>query len=467
MSNRATALTIFFLSLWSLAALAPQDPTNSQVVTRLALAITIVDSGTLEITPFGDWTIDKAAFGDHAYADKTPGHPFLALPAVALTKLARRLTGGSTDARDFGVFADYARWATLGTNVLISACAIALLFIVALDLGASRLGAIFAAFCLGWATPFLGWSTAFFAHSVTGSFLLFGLAWMLRLFPLNAPRPVPSPAKILLLGVLLGYTLVIDLTAAPAVLILGLFALWRIRKSGIAPRAIGTLAIGGIVGLLPLLAYNEMAFGSPLNLGYAHTAFVGMNEGFFGLGWPDPTVLVKLLFGFYRGLLPLSPILLLVPLGLAAMAQSREQRGASVVIALIIVTYLWINASYAYWYGGWSTGPRHLVATLPPAALSLAFVQPARWLGKLAVSVLLAASLCLSLACALAGMFAEQSISDPIVDWVLPHLMEPHQASRAIFVVLAWVVLAILLIRRPHRDMTQREAERSDALRPA
>jgi hypothetical protein len=98
---------------------------------------------------------------------------------------------------------------------------------------------------------------------------------------------------------------------------------------------------------------------------------------------------------------------------------------------------------------------------LPLAALSLAFVQPARWQAKLAVGVLLAASLCLSLACALAGMFAEQTLFDPLVDWVLPRLMEPDRAWRAIFVVVAWAVLAVLLFRRPDRAMAARDTGRT------
>ena len=48
-----------------------------------------------------------------------------------------------------------------------------LLFLTAIRLGATRTGALFAAAALAFATPFFGWSTTFFAHSVSGSLLMF------------------------------------------------------------------------------------------------------------------------------------------------------------------------------------------------------------------------------------------------------------------------------------------------------
>jgi len=462
MSVKTTALLIFGLSLWCLSILAPQDATNGQIVTRLALTLSILDRGTVEITPFEDMTTDKARVGDHYYADKTPGHPLLALPAVALAKVGHGFAGIGENTLDPQVFFDYAKWATLGTNCLISALAIALVFLTAVGLGASRAGAIFAAFSLGWATPFLGWSTAFFAHSVTGSFLLFGLATILQLFPATPTKPARRWA-ILLLGLLLGYTLVIDLTAAPAVVILGIFALARSRKTSPLLPAMLLLGSGGLLGLLPLLVYNGLAFGSPFHLGYADTDYAGMQQGFFGITWPNPLVLMKLLFGLYRGLLPLSPVLIVVPFGLVAMAQKTDLRGVAWLIALIVVTYLWINASYYYWNGGWSLGPRHLVAMLPLAAVALAFAWPAKRHAKIAVSALLAISLPISVACALAGMFPPDWIERPFFDWVLPHVVTPNNAVRATFVTCICAALAVLLYRADRRPTGNATAEETHA----
>jgi hypothetical protein len=134
-------------------------------------------------------------------------------------------------------------------------------------------------------------------------------------------RPLPTLFG-LGLGMLLGFTLVVDLTAAPACLLAGVLTLALASRRGTAAvlRITLFLLLGGFLGLLPLLVYDQLAFGSPFTLGYSTVVgFEGMQQGFFGIGWPKPRVLVSILFGRYRGLLPLSPVLVLVPVGLYAM----------------------------------------------------------------------------------------------------------------------------------------------------
>jgi hypothetical protein len=62
LSNRTTALGIFLLAFAAFAWLAPQDPSNPQVVTRLALTLSIVESGRLDIDRFANRAVDKALF---------------------------------------------------------------------------------------------------------------------------------------------------------------------------------------------------------------------------------------------------------------------------------------------------------------------------------------------------------------------------------------------------------------------
>jgi hypothetical protein len=58
---------------------------------------------------------------------------------------------------------------------------------------------------------------------------------------------------------------------------------------------------------------------------------------------------------------------------------------AALVAALIGVYYILLNASYAYWEGGWSYGPRHASPAIPFLCLGLAALwtvlpRIARWL---------------------------------------------------------------------------------------
>jgi len=263
-------------------------------------------------------------------------------------------------------------------------------------------------------------------------------------------RP-PSMLFGLGLGMLLGYTMVVDLTAAPAGLLGGVLTLALASRLGAAAlfRTASGLLLGSVLGLLPLLVYNQLAFGSPFTLGYsAVVGFEGMQQGFFGITWPKPAVAVELLFGLYRGLLPLSPVLVLVPVGLYVMWREPSTRVAAGAILFVLCSFLWINASYYYWHGGWSTGPRHLVPMLPLCCLALAFAWPRAFWARTVTLVLLAASLVLSLICAVAGMFAPRPISNPLVDFLLPIFLTPENLRKSLPIVLVWVVFGLLFFRK-------------------
>ena len=454
MNNRATAISIFLLAFAAFAWLAPQAPVdNMQVVTRLGLTLSIVESGRLDIDRFADDTIDKALVKGHYYADKVPGLSFLAIPMVAGTTLVINAMGGTVDSEEPADFARFAKVATIAVNGLISALATAVLFLTAIRLGATRTGALFAAGALAFATPFFGWSTAFLAHSVSGSLLMFVAAAIAFAFAgdrAGQSRP-PSMLFGLGLGMLLGYTLVVDLTAAPACLLGGLLTLALAARQGAAAlfRMASGLVLGGVLGLLPLLVYNQLAFGSPFTLGYsAVVGFEGMQQGFFGITWPNPGVLVELLFGLYRGLLPLSPVLVLVPVGLYVMWREPSTRLAAGAILFVLCSFLWINASYYYWHGGWSTGPRLLVPMLPLCCLALAFAWPRAFWARTITLVLLAASLILSLICAVAGMFAPDHMRNPLVHFLLPIFLTPEKLLKSLPILLVWIVFGLLFLRR-------------------
>ncbi len=442
---------MFLLSFAAFAWLAPQSPANWQVVSRLALTLSIVESQQLNIDNFAEGTGDKAFAEGHFYSDKTPGLSFLAIPAVAAAALVMKATGHTSDEPED--FARFAKIASITVNGLISAFATAALFLTAIGLGATRTGALFAAGALAFATPFLGWSTTFFAHSVSGSLLIFLAAAITHAFASDSAGQSRPPSILFGLGVgmLLGYTIVVDLTAAPACLLGAVLILALAARLGAATflRTACSLALGGVVGLLPLLIYNELAFGSPFTFGYSRVVgFEGMQEGFFGITWPKLAVVGELLFGFYRGLLPLSPILMLVPVGLYVMWREPSTRIAAAAILAVLCSFLWINASYYYWDGGWSTGPRHLVPMLPLCCLALAFAWPRAVWARTVTLVLLAASLILSLVCAVSGMFAPSRILDPLADFLFPRFLTPDLLLKSVPIVLVWVAFGLLFFSR-------------------
>jgi hypothetical protein len=139
------------------------------------------------------------------------------------------------------------------------------------------------------------------------------------------------------------------------------------------PGVLVRIAAGGGIAALILLAYNTAAFGSPLHLSYAsEEGFEQLHTGLFGITYPQWWRIRAILIGGYRGLLPISPLVAVTPIGLVALSRARAATRPALVAAAIAVFYLALNASYFYWEGGWAYGPRHVTPALPFLALGLA-----------------------------------------------------------------------------------------------
>jgi hypothetical protein len=73
---------LLFSSLFLTYSLFLQDPYNANVVSRIAVALSIVQDGTLSIDRFQEFTFDKAYFNNRFYSDKAPGMALLSVPLV-------------------------------------------------------------------------------------------------------------------------------------------------------------------------------------------------------------------------------------------------------------------------------------------------------------------------------------------------------------------------------------------------
>jgi hypothetical protein len=312
---------------------------------------------------------------------------------------------------------------------------------MSLRMGASPQGAVFGSLAIAIGSPFFFWSTTFFAHSLVGSLLVFMMA-------LTLDREKWDFWRGIAIGLLAGYTVVVDFVGGFAITVAGIVLLimvWRQAVPAHRRFALGVV-LGALVGVLPLPIYNYLAFGSPFQLGYMSVVgFEGMKTGFFGIGLPDPVIILELLFGGYRGLLPLAPVLVLVPFGLVMMFRRPENRPMVNVIVAVALTFLLINAGYYYWHGGWSTGPRHMVPMLPLLGLALAFALPAgRWT-RAGALLLVAWGLVLSALIASTWIFANEDISWPLLDIYLVDARNPMTWLRNVSLMLpGWAAFAIL-----------------------
>src|SRR5262249_17994843 len=91
--NLRRILLVLFPLFFLTYAYGRQTPANANAVSRIALALAILDEGKLSIDRYEAATCDKAIINGHYYSDKAPGLSFASLPALAVGYTALRATG--------------------------------------------------------------------------------------------------------------------------------------------------------------------------------------------------------------------------------------------------------------------------------------------------------------------------------------------------------------------------------------
>lgn len=337
---------------------------------RFALVRALAEQGSVRLDATiryegREVTGDRVRRGRHVLTDKAPGASLIATPAVVIA----RAIGPSDLSR--GSLANLSWVATVAAAGLPTALAAMLLLVVAESLGASRRAALAAALTYGLGTPAWCQATLLFGHALSGACLWAAFASGVALRESGSA----SRDRALGWGVGLGagWAVVTEFPAAvPAALLAG-YALWEAETAARRWEVGWRLTAGALLCALVLGGYNLVAFGSPFALGYGNVqGFEGMQRGVLGVTFPKPDVLFGILFGSYRGLLPLAPILALSPLGLWWLSRDPSTRRAGLAAAAVAGWYLLFNSAYFYWDGGFSFGPRHLMPSLPFLALGLA-----------------------------------------------------------------------------------------------
>lgn|GEM_PF-3115538 len=426
------ALLVAVVSFLSSAYFANAMNT-ANVTTRMAVSLSIVQEHRLTIDPYAPYILDKAFDGRHFYSDKAPGMSLLALPAAAFSVHVLYPAGtawmnGKVWTNAYKNVAWICTFSTSGVMVAIGSAA---LFLLALRLTGDAMAALFASTAYTVGMPTLGWASTMFGHAPSGAMLMTGYSLLVR------TRPGASTARLAMAGFCLGLATLIELPAGMSAAIVTLGWLGMGLRDGIGSilRRGSPVLIGGIAGLTPLFIYNTLAFGGPLAFGYSYVVgFDGMQTGFFGIGVPNLNVAGEVLFGAYRGLLPVAPIVVLVPISLWACWQSNP--GVSVTCGIVMLWYIALNSGYIYWDGGYAVGPRHLAPMLSFAALPMAFLwHRGAIVLRTALLVLLAASMAMAVTAAGVGMVPMYHYRNEVMDYFLPALRANRftEISRSLF----------------------------------
>lgn len=414
------AAVLAFVAVW-LASGWYMQARDWNVASRLMLVYALGDRGTVSLDGLDRQTGDLAFKDGHYYCDKAPGYSFLAVPAYVTGK---RLFGFDPHPLGLDGFAHWpadawVTWLTSGLAAAIVTAAILLMLAwVDVPVGYAALVSIGAI----WASPLAVYATLAYGHLVSSALLVIAAALAIR-----NEEPAISKRKAFAIGMAAGLGVLVELAQAPFAVIIGLVALSRCRGLKAQSDAAVMMLLGACPAAAALFAYNFVAFGSPLDMGYFYHATkrfaqVHSAENPLGLTRPDFAKLGPLLWGEYRGLLFYAPWVALAVPGWVFMV--RDRRVALLAISLAgCLMPLWVNLSYPEWTGGWSTGPRLLVPALPWAALAAGYACRAR-LGRVAIVPALGWGWLVNSLCASVGGRIAQDIARPLRDAVYPIWVE-------------------------------------------
>ncbi|MDR4507999.1 MAG: PA14 domain-containing protein [Candidatus Brocadiaceae bacterium] len=330
----------------------------------------IVEYGDLSIKRFSQNTHDVSVHGSAVYPNKAPGLTFLGVPiGFVLFNLKPLFLYFMEEDTYFLLICHLIAWWTVG---LTSAVLCVVFFHFVQDLTQSTMAAFICAAGYGFGTNAYAYATLMYAHQVAAAFSFIGF----YLIFIQKNRDTPSPTGFFLGGLLSGYAVIVEYPSIFCWLVLFGYALSLFFHK---KKQIVFFLIGSSFPALLLLFYNYLCFENPIQFSYfSHfaknqSAPVGLNETVKTLSLPTLARLYKISFHPFRGEFYYCPFLLLLFPGMYFFLKKKGIFREFLLCILIVIFYFIMNASYRYWYGGWSLGPRHLVAGVPFMALLIAF----------------------------------------------------------------------------------------------
>jgi hypothetical protein len=263
-------------------------------------------------------------------------------------------------------------WAGAGTVVL--------LYAVMRELALSRAAALTASLMFALGTVHWKYSSVLFSHALSSFLVMLSLFLTIRV---GRRRDVHWGSS-LLLGIILGYSVLVEYSNALLVLIVMGYLFWQQRpfSFGKLITLFGPLIAGGLFSAVFLAFYNNANFGSPVRLSYAFainypwagsfsTTFnyplaAGLRALLYwgsGDGWCNGTC-------YNQGIFLLSPVLLLAIPGW--IPYWRKARMECILTTAVFLVYLLLFAKHRTSHGFTADG-RYLVPFLGLLAIPIGF----------------------------------------------------------------------------------------------
>lgn len=352
---------------------------------HLALTRSIVDDQRFEINSYYNITGDRAYFDSDYYSNKAPGLSILSIPVYSAWKLIYVffLPDSSKEVNFWddghlvksffgeqiitlinpGIFTLFSMiLVTIFTSSLFSALTVILIYKISRYFTKKESDRLLIVLIYGLGTLAFPFATVYFSHA-TATFFIF-LSFYL-LFKVKNEK-LSDMRLILLGGIFAGFAVVVDYIVILIVMALVGFTLSIKRKNTTLFYVVSIFA-----GLMSLLLYNLLIFGTPFELTINHSDSA-LFPSRFDMNLPELPLILQMLILPYRGLLFYSPVLILSFIGLFYMY--KEHKLETVVITLIFTSFLFVFSMMVGWWGGTSYGMRYMLPVIPFLMLPLIYI---------------------------------------------------------------------------------------------
>jgi len=330
----------------------------------------IVEYGELSVNRFVYNTADLSVYKGYFFSNKGPGLAFLGVPiGFVLFKAKQVFLHFMMEDTYFLLVCHLISWLTVS---FISAILCVVLFRFISCLTKCTTAAFIGTMGYAFGTTAFAYSTILYTHQIAAafSFIPFYIVFVLKNNKAN------SFSSLFLSGLLAGYSVITEYPCIFVWLILFLYIIFLFSDD---KKYVFFFLMGSSIPAIILLFYNYLCYGNPILFSY-FSHFVSnadVQSGLKGtaktISFPSIEILYKITFDPYRGIFFYCPFLLIFFPGIYFFLR-KEGISKEFLLSIIIILYYFVfNASYRYWYGGLSLGPRHLVATIPFMVLLSSF----------------------------------------------------------------------------------------------
>ncbi len=336
-------MIVFFLFNLMVSSYYLDTWTNANTVSRALPIISYFEEGTFKIDKYHELTCDKAYVNEHYYTDKAPLPTYVLLPFFGLMKSAGIIQPD----------AEGNLWGThvlmLGSFLLGSLPFVLMLLVLFKRIAGNRKSV---SPVLLSTLPFYGsfvfiFAGTYFAHVFAGILLLLSYVFLKR-------------DRWFIGGFFAGLAFLSEYNLAVFIFMLGIMILVKEKKF----KPFLVFSLGILPSLLFLIYYNSLFSSSPFTFMYKHHNFSEL-EANYGFVLPGLESIWGLSFSTYRGIFFFAPFLLIL---LLALIQWRKEGKIKYILNSylffpFVIYYIFI-ASYFAWWGGWTYGPRLLLAVI-------------------------------------------------------------------------------------------------------